>query len=223
MGTTTEPLIKDRVMHVARVLFADEGRSLTLHPAIGEDPDAFFEFVCARFENNNIEQDQEGNVTIMPPTGGESSDQNAEIIAQLRNWAKIGLNRGKCFDSNGLFILPDGSKKGPDASWVSIARLETLSKKDRRKFLRVVPEFVIELRSPTDRLPVLERKMERWIRNGVELGWLINPLAKSVLVYRRPGTGDELELIREPSFLSGEGPVTGFELDLRPVWEGLDF
>jgi Uma2 family endonuclease len=120
-----------------------------------------------------------------------------------------------------LFVLPDKSRLGPDGSWVSLAKLEKLSVSDRRQYLRVVPEFVIELKSPSDRMPDLKLKMQDWKRNGVELGWLINPDAQSVLIYR--SGVHEAQQVDGAKKLSGEGPVAGFSLDLKPVWQGLRF
>ena len=135
-----------------RMVYAEYGRALIIRPADGEDTTALFDQMCHEFDNTKIEQDSKGNVYIMAPTGGESSDQNSAITAQLYTWS-MQDSRGRAFDSNGLFILPDGSKFSPDASWVSKEKLRTLSKADRRKFLRLVPEFVIELKSlPTTSL-----------------------------------------------------------------------
>ncbi len=200
-----------------RFLFAEYGRSLVIRPAAGEDTEALFESVCADFENTKVEQDSEGNVSIMAPTGGESSDQNSELTMQLRWWAKQE-GRGRAFDSNVLFILPDGSRLGPDGAWVANETLTSVARSERRKFLPIVPEFIVELKSPSDHLSELKRKMQDWMRNGVQLGWLIDPDKRCVLVYRQ---GIEAEVVRGLA-LSGEGPLQGFTLDLRPIWEGLE-
>jgi Uma2 family endonuclease len=200
-----------------RQVYAEYGRSLIIRPAEDEDPDAFFDQICADFENTKIEQDAEGSVYVMAPTGGESSYQNSELTMQLRLWAKRD-GRGRAFDSSALFILPDRSRFSPDGAWVSNEKLAALSPAERRKFLRLVPEFVIELKSPSDHLIDLQRKMGNWMRNGVELGWLIDPGKRCVYVYTEQ-TAD-VEMTSEESIL-GEGSVSGFELDLRPIWEGL--
>ncbi len=201
-----------------KLIYAEFGRRLIIVPDEGEDTGALFEQVCSTFETSKIEQDSEGNVSIMAPTGTESSYQNNHLNSQLLSWA-IEDERGKAFDSNALFILPDGSRLGPDGCWVSDERLAMLSKEQRRQFSPVVPEFVIELKSPSDRLTKLKEKMEKWLRNGVSLAWMIDPEKRYSLVYRQ-GV-DEPETIREP-VLNGEGPVAGFRLDLEPIWKGLD-
>jgi Uma2 family endonuclease len=139
---------------------------------------------------------------------------------QLSLWAERD-GTGKAFDSGVSFILPDKSRLGPDGSWVSLAKLERLSVSDRRKYLRVVPEFVIELKSPSDRMPDLKLKMQDWKSNGVALGWLIDPDAQSVLIYR--SDKDDAQRISGAEKLSGETPVAGFTFHLRPVWQGLRF
>jgi Uma2 family endonuclease len=205
-----------------RTIYAEYGRTLIIRPAADEDANALFEKVCADFDKHTrIEQDCKGNIYIMPPTGGESSDRNLEIGMQLRIWAKRD-GRGRSTDSNGEYILPDGSKFAPDAAWVSKAKLKTLSKEERRKFLKLVPEFVIELKSPTDRMSDLEDKMAVWMRNGVELSWLIDPDQQRVLIYREPNSQgkDELEVVSCDE-LTADGPVEGFVLDLVPIWCGL--
>lgn len=201
-----------------RKIYAEYGRTLTIHPSADEDGNALFEAVCAEFENARIEQDSEGNIRIMAPVGGESSDQNSELTAQLRIWSKQS-GHGRSFDSSVLFVLPDGSKLGPDASWVSNDNLATLSREDRRRFLRLVPEFVIELKSPTDSFSGLQRKMHDWMRNGVELGWLIHPDKRRVLIYRTGAA--EPQVVGDAPLLDGDGPVAGFVLDLTPIWSGL--
>jgi Uma2 family endonuclease len=200
------------------MLYAEYGRSLLIRPADGEDTDLFFDKICEQYDNKKIEQDFQGNVYVLAPGGGESSYQNAEITAQLRMWSNQD-GRGRTFDASALFILPDGSKRSPDGSWVSKEKLRTLSQANRRKFLKLVPEFVIELKSPTDKLPELKRKMEEWMRHGVQLGWLIDPAKRQVFVYSK-GVPEVAVLADVAIIVAGE-PVNGFLLDLEPIWSGL--
>jgi Uma2 family endonuclease len=199
-------------------MYAEYGRSLIIRPGDGEDTDLFFDEICEQFDNKKIEQDSEGNVYIMTPTGGESSDQNSEINLQLRLWAKQD-GRGRAFDSHALFILPDGSKRSPDGSWVSKEKLRTLSQANRRKFLRLVPEFVIELKSPSDRMPGLKQKMEDWMSHGVQLGWLIDATKRQVFVYSK--TEPVFTVVADVASIVAGDPVSGFLLDLEPIWSGL--
>jgi len=77
---------------------------------------------------------------------------------------------------------------------------------------------VVELRSQSDRPGTLRRKMREYVENGAQLGWLIDPQTRSVEVHR---SGREPELQEGIEFVAGEGPVAGFTLNLRPVWEPL--
>lgn len=200
-------------------LYSDLGNTLILRPAEDEDAETLFERVCSQFENQKIEQDSEGNVYVMAPVGGESSYQNSELTMQLAHWAKQD-GRGRAFESSVEFILPEGSKLSPDGAWVHRDKLATLTREQRRRFLKLVPDFVVELKSPSDRFADLQKKMQDWRRNGVELGWLIHPDKRMVLIFR--AAEDEPEIFSGTD-LAGDGPVTGFTLSLQPIWEGLDF
>ena len=124
--------------------------------------------------------------------------------------------RGKTFDATGGFTLPDGSMRMPDAAWVSWQRWNALPREQQKKFGRVVPEFVIELRSETDRLLDLQTKMQLWIANGVNIAWLIDPYEKVVTIYR---PGDGLEHLAQPASVKGTGPIAGFELVMARIWD----
>jgi Uma2 family endonuclease len=122
---------------------------------------------------------------------------------------------GKTFSSSTVFTLPNGSKRSPDAAWVELSRWESLSKEERKKFALLAPDFVIELRSETDRLPPLQLKMAEYRDNGVRLGWLINPRDRQVEIYR---LDCDVEVLADPLTLSGEDVLPGFTLDLSPIW-----
>ena len=203
----------------SRLLYSGLGRTLIFRAAEDEDPEVLFERICLEFENERIEQDSEGNVYVMAPAGDESSHQNSELTRQLANWAKQD-GRGRAFESSVEFVLPDGSKLSPDGAWVHQDKLAALTREERRRFLKLVPDFVVELKSPSDRFSDLQKKMQDWKRNGVELGWLIHPDKRMVMIFRR--TADEPETFYGNN-LAGDGPVAGFALCLQPIWEGLDF
>lgn len=180
------------------------------------DHEAYWNF-CVANPSVRSELNAHGEIIIVPPAGGESSYQSLDVASQLFNWARAD-GRGKSFDSSGGFILPSGAVSAPDAAWVSNARLETLTKRQRQKFIPLAPEFVIEVMSPKDTLPVAQGKMEAWIAGGVELGWLIDPKRRAVLVYR---IGAGSLRLNAPKKLAGEGPIEGFLLELQGVWAGL--
>ncbi|MES1262445.1 MAG: Uma2 family endonuclease [Acidobacteriota bacterium] len=172
---------------------------------------------CEANPDLRLERTSRGEIIIVPAAGGESDYRCVEAIAQIREWSR-NSRRGKAFGSSVEFILPDGAAFSPDAAWVSNERLALLSKAERRQFLRLVPEFVVEVMSPSDRLGAAREKMLEWIANGVDLGWLIDGDTRSVSVYRR---GVEPRHLSGIASLAGEGPVEGFVLDLKSIWEGL--
>lgn len=161
-----------------------------------------------------IEQESNGDLLIMSPTGGEGGGANADLTADLMIWARQD-GRGKVFDSNTGFRMPDDSVRSPDASWVSWFRWNSLTRDQQRRFPPLCPEFVVELLSPTDSLSDLQAKMKAWLHQGAELAWLIDPDRKIVEVYR---PGQESEVVKGASAVEGEGPVAGFILDLARIW-----
>ena len=117
---------------------------------------------------------------------------------------------------DGGYTLPDGSVRSPDAAWVSLTKVKSLSEEEKSRFPRLCPDFVIELRSPSDKLAHLQTKMTQWIANGVEVGWLIDPKEKAVTIYR---PGDQPEHFVHPTSVQGTGPIAGFELVMSRIWE----
>jgi len=186
-------------------------RVLVLDPPVS---DAEFEALCRENPDVRLERTREGAVRMNPPAGGWTSSGNQEIAGQLYNWWATH-ERGRIFDSNGGFRLPDGSTLSPDAAFVSEERLRALPKGALRGFPRVCPDFVIELLSESDSAAALRAKMGDWIANGVRLGWLIDPYRREAWVFR-----PELEPERVAAeMLTGEGPVEGFQLNLGRVWK----
>lgn len=187
----------------------------TVHvqPVINLDDEQFYE-LCQLNRELRIERNAQGDVVIMPPVGGETSDQNAEITMQLRLWAKRDA-MGTTFDSSGGFLLPNGTVRSPDASWIEKARLEALDAEERQRFISLCPTFIIELCSPTDRLRYLQEKMQEYLDNGTRLGWLIDPQEKRVQVYR-PHL--PVVVLESPSQIAGEPVLPGFVLDLSEIW-----
>ena len=186
---------------------------LALPPVVRLDDDQFYE-LCRWNRELRIERAAGGGLSIMPPAGGETSRRNAEIARQLGNWAgRAGT--GTVFDSSCGFVLPNGAIRSPDASWVSRGRLAALTERQRSRFLPLCPDFVVELRSPTDGLQVLQDKMREYIDNGAGLGWLIDPGNGEVFVYR---AGVAVECLRAPDHLSAEPLLPGFRLERDDVW-----
>ncbi|MGB3558701.1 MAG: Uma2 family endonuclease [Geitlerinemataceae cyanobacterium] len=174
-----------------------------------------FEELAAANPDLQLERTSLGELIVNPPTGGESSQRNSRITGKLDFWEEANEELGVAFDSSGGFILPNGARRSPDASWVSRQRWESLTPEQRRGFVPLCPDFVVELRSATDRLSKLQEKMLEYRENGARLGWLIDPQNKRVEIYR---PGQEVEVLEHPMELSGEDILPGFVLNLRRIW-----
>jgi Uma2 family endonuclease len=175
--------------------------------------DEFFAF-CHANPELNIERSPQREIIIMTPTGSLSGRFNASINAQLYQWNEM-LSSGVVFDSSTGFTLPDQSVKSPDASWLSLEKWEQLTPEQQEKFAPVCPEFVVELQSKNDPLADLQAKMESWLENGVQLGWLIVPEEETVFIYKRGKPVRQHKDFHEE--LSADPVLPGFSLDLSKL------
>ena len=189
---------------------------LRMPPALAMDDDQFFEF-CQINRDLRIERTSQGEIIVMPPTGGETGKRNFGLIVQFGIWVKQD-GTGIGFDSSTGFKLPNGAERAPDASWVKKERWEALTPSQRKKFAPLCPDFVIELRSPSDRVKDLQNKMEEYMDNGARLGWLIDSDSRRVYIYRPSG---EMEQLDNPTEVKGdESVLPGFVLVMEEIWEG---
>lgn len=161
-----------------------------------------------------LERTATGEVIIMSPTGSDTGHRNLEIEGQLWLWNRQ-TELGVAFNSSTGFHLPNGSDRSPDAAWIQQERWEHLSETEKQGFAPICPDFVVELRSPTDNLTALQAKMREYRDNGVSLGWLINRRDRTVEIYRH---NQEVEVLNHPNHLNGESILPGFILDLARVW-----
>lgn len=186
---------------------------LRLHPVLNMTDAQFFEF-CQLNRELQIERTATGDLIIMPPTGSATGGRNFKLTQQLANWTdQDGTGIG--FDSSTGFTLPNGAKRSPDAAWIKLDRWNQLTEEEQERFAPISPDFVVELRSPSDNLADLQDKMKEYIENGVRLGWLIDRPQQRVFVYRADGS---VELLESPETLNGELVLPGFELDLSKIW-----
>ena len=176
--------------------------------------DAAFLDVRHAHPDLRIETDQEGTLIVMSPTGWRSSNRNARITAQLLIWAERD-GTGQVSDSSGLFHLRGRARRAPDAAWIRSDRLAEVPAAEQERILPIAPDFVIELRSPSDRLEDLLAKMHEYAESGVRLGWLIDPIERRCYEVR-PG-GAVITRV-EPTELAGDPELPGFRLDLRRLW-----
>lgn len=175
--------------------------------------DDFFEF-CQANQDWRIERTSDGDIIIMPPTGLETGGRNFNLAGMFHAWVRAD-GTGKGFDSSTGFILPNGAERSPDLAWVRLSRLNALTERQRERFAPLCPDFVVELRSPSDSLTALQAKMEEYIENGAQLGWLIDPFEKKVYVYRPQA---QVECLDNPATVSGEPLLKGFVLDVGELW-----
>jgi Uma2 family endonuclease len=171
---------------MARIITADYNYELK-HPAFDNmSDDEFFSF-CVQNKGLNIERDENKQILIMPPEGNDSSAKNSILNFDLFLWNKK-TRLAIVFDSSAGFYLSDTSMRNPDAAWISNEKWNRIGKEERKKFTNLTPDFVIELMSASDRLNSAKDKMEKWIKNGVLLAWLIDPKNETVHVYKSSGT-----------------------------------
>lgn len=173
-----------------------------------------FEKLCLDNRDRSFELTATGELIVMAPVGGESGNSELELGGELFVWNRQ-TRLGKIFSSSTVFVLPNGAQRSPDAAWVELSRWEALTPEQRTKFPPLAPDFVIELRSATDRLPPLQEKMEEYRSNGVRLGLLINPKNKQVEIYR---PGQEPEIRVSPTEIDCSEVMPGFILSMSEIW-----
>ncbi|MGB7413773.1 MAG: Uma2 family endonuclease [Thermosynechococcaceae cyanobacterium] len=181
--------------------------TLNFEPLIQLTHEQFYE-LCMANKDVPMERSPAGELIIMPPVGGESGEREADYITDLNNWNRQD-RLGKVFSSSTVFKLPEGGDRSPDAAWVALERWNALAPEQRRKFPPLCPDFIIELRSESDRLKPLQAKMQEYLASGLRLGWLINPQDKTVEIYR---SGQKIEVRQMPTTLEGENVLSGFTL-----------
>lgn len=171
--------------------------------------DQFYQ-LCRDNPDIKFERNIRGEITIMPPTGGETGKHNASLIADFVIWNRQ-TKLGVVFDSSTCFKLPNGSNRSPDVSWIKLERWDKLTPLQREKFPPIAPDFVLKLMSPSDNLKDVQNKMQEYMDGGVKLGWLIDRKNRRVEIYRQ---GKEVEVLDSPISLSGEDVLPGFVLDM---------
>jgi Uma2 family endonuclease len=188
--------------------------TLNLNPIIKLTREQFYQ-LCETNPELKLERNAQGELIVMPPTGGETGRSNVNLIFQVAKWNEEN-QLGEVFDSSTGFTLPSGAERSPDVSWVEKSRWDGLTKEQKEKFIPLCPDFVIEIMSPSDNLKKLQNKMEEYLENGCRLGWLINRKKQEVEIYR---LGKEVELLKLPQTLSGEDVLPEFVLNMQKIWE----
>jgi Uma2 family endonuclease len=187
--------------------------TLNLDTIIKLTSEQFYQ-LCQANPDLKLERNAQGELIVMPPTGGETGKRNSKINLQLGNWNER-TQLGEVFDSSTGFTLPNKADRSPDAAWVEKSRWEALTAEQREKFIPLCPDFVIELLSPNDSLRKTQDKMQEYMENGCRLGLLINRKIQQVEIYR---AGREKEVLNVPSSISGEDVLPGFVLNMQSIW-----
>ncbi|NJM75362.1 MAG: Uma2 family endonuclease [Acaryochloridaceae cyanobacterium RU_4_10] len=186
--------------------------TLDLHPSL-DLTDEEFEQICTRNPDLKFERTAQGELVIVALTGGETGRRNMKLSARLENWSDR-TQLGVAFDSSTGFRLPNGSIRSPDAAWVSLARWQELTPEQRKKYVPLCPEFLVELKSASDELEDVQAKMKEYLANGLQLGWLLNPENQTVEVYQ-PNVA--VEVLQQPTAISGSPVLPEFVLDLAGI------
>jgi len=187
---------------------------LHLRPVIKLTDEQLFE-LCQINQQLWIERTAEGDLVIMPPEGGRTNNRTITLVTSLTQWAAAD-GTGVTFGIAGGFMLPNGAMRAPDVAWVLRSRLAPLTPEQKQKFLPLCPDFVVEVRSPSDRLSTVQAKMQEYSENGARLGWLIDAANRAVYVYR---PNQAVERLDNPTTISGEPVLPGFVLDVQIIWE----
>ncbi|MBD1871575.1 Uma2 family endonuclease [Cyanobacteria bacterium FACHB-471] len=176
--------------------------------------DKQFYQLCQDNPELRLERAATGELIVTSPTGGETGKQNFDLVIALGVWNRqTGLGVG--FDSSTGFRLPNGSDRSPDVAWIPQAKWDALTSAQRKRFLPLCPDFLVELLSPSDSWEAGEAKMQEYQDNGNRLGWLIDPESRKVAIYR---LGQAVEILESPDALSGEDVLPGFVLNLQTIW-----
>ena len=173
-----------------------------------------FEELCHEYRELRLELTSTGELIVMPPAGSQTGRRNADLTYQLVAWCKQD-GTGVCFDSTAGFTVPNGAIRSPDGAWIKRERWDSLTEQQKNSFAPICPDFVVELRSPSDNLSQLYLKMFEYVENGTSLGWLIDPFKRQVYVYR---PDEEVVVLDNPETVSGEPLMLGFKLNLTELW-----
>ncbi|WP_293126284.1 Uma2 family endonuclease [Microcoleus sp. bin38.metabat.b11b12b14.051] len=187
--------------------------TLNLNSIIQITSEQFYQ-LCEEHPELKLERNANGELIVMPPTGGETGKSNSKFNLQIGLWNEQ-TELGEAFDSSTGFTLPNKADRSPDASWVEKSRWEALTPQQREKFIPLCPDFAVEILSPTDSLKKTQEKMQEYIENGCRLGWLINRKKREIEIYR---PAQAVEVLQSPLTLSGENVLPGFVLNLQKIW-----
>ncbi|WAS04301.1 Uma2 family endonuclease [Gloeomargaritales cyanobacterium VI4D9] len=187
--------------------------ALKLKPTL-ELTDAVFEQLCRQNPDLRLERTAQGELIAMAPASSETGYYNADLLGQLWQWNRQ-KQLGIVLDSSAGFTLPNGAIRSPDAAWISLPRWHALTPEQRRRFAPLCPDFVLELKSPSDDLSTLQAKLQEYMENGAQLGWLVDPETCQVYCYR---PGQTVQACDRPDTLAGDPVLPNFTMDFTLIW-----
>jgi len=189
--------------------------TLNLKPLAPKITVEHFEQLCRLNPELRLETNDRGELIITSLSGFQTGVNNAGLTAQFGIWNRE-YKLGVVCDSSTGFILPNGAIRSPDVSWITKGRDARFSKEEKKRFLPLTPDFVLELMSPSDNLKDTQAKMREYRDNGVQLGWLINPELQQVEVYR---LDRDVEVANKPNILTDEDLLPNLEIELDFIWQ----
>ena len=176
-----------------------------------------FKAFAEAFPNLRMERDKNGKTTIMSLVKFGTGKRELRAGTYLGEWWLENNEIGEIFSASTAIELQDTSIKCPDAGWINEERLaQNPVENEDNDFLKIAPDFIIEVKSHTDSLRKLKKKMiETWIKNGVKLAWLIDAYKQKAYIYREGQEKPEEVKGFEGKFLNGEDVLKGFKLPLE--------
>ena len=194
---------------------------LQMRPVFEMTDEQFFEF-CQLNRDYRIERTANGEMVVMFPAGSETGNRNFKLSQQLANWTDEN-GTGIGFDSSSGFKLPNGAVReawatpirSPDAAWMTLEKWNQIPPDQQAKFANICPDFVVEIRSPSDSLKSIQDKLKEYIENGASLGWLIDRKNRKVYIYKPQ---IEVECLENPAAVSGDSVLPGFILKMEKIW-----
>jgi Uma2 family endonuclease len=156
----------------------------------------------------------EGILRERVPMGARHGEIEFEIGGPLHRHVR-GAGLGRVYPSDTHFVIlvdPDITVV-PDLSFVRADRLPP--EEERQGFLRLAPDLVVEVVSPTDRFNAVMEKVDQYQRAGVPLIWLVQPRRRAVTEF---ALGQEPRTLREGDALDGGEIVPGFVLPVADIF-----
>lgn len=155
----------------------------------------------------------DGELKTMPPTGAEHGGFTSDISTEVGYFVRRN-NLGRCFGAGTGFRIAENPPTivAPDFAFIVQARVPNPLPP---KFVPVVPDLVLEVRSPGDTAREVADKITRWLQAGTQIVWELNPRTRKLTVFRPDVPSVELG---ESDMLTAEPLLPGWSLELRRIF-----